>query len=81
MSCRLTGEGLEVGTAMAVALRLDGLVLTAETQAAPSRLTPARRVAIRKAIHNNIGCDKKTVEKGSRSATRVRRSKRRKLDL
>jgi len=50
MSCRLSRKGLEVGTAMAVALRLDGFAPTAEMQAAPLRLETARRVAVCKAI-------------------------------
>jgi len=50
MSCRLSRKGLEVGTAMAVALRLDGFAPTAEMQAAPLRHETARRVAVCKAI-------------------------------
>lgn len=42
---------------MAVALRLDGLDFAVGMQAAALRLAPARRVAARKAIDNDVGCD------------------------
>ncbi len=68
MSHRLSEEELAVGTAMAVALRLDDPVLRAETQG-PLRLAPPHRVAIRKAISDNhVGYYGKMEEKCSHSA-------------
>ena len=53
MASRLSVMGLEVGTAMAEALRLLVLVVTAGRQAEPLRLALARLVATLKDMDNN----------------------------
>ncbi len=54
MLWRPSEEELEVGTAMAEALRLVELASTAETQAMPLKLIPTRRLASRKAIYKIV---------------------------